>query len=233
MTTIESGLNTTQIASGLNLSLISSSIDTNGLIYSGLLPGNLTAIVSAVNVTGVLHGLNITRILLGVDLERVLSGIHLKRLLRGLNLEHFVPALLHEFPHGVVQVKQALWTYPSLIFAQSVSSIFFGRLSDYLGRRWIFLFGNLVSFVAFLATARAKEGSSIAGLVSYAGLFGNIEKLIFEAERPHRDRYRHSDFGSLASTRGACPNPSPFYSNSDMLESLGTTVGSSCRNRYV
>jgi len=166
-----------------------------------------------------------------VDLERVLSGIHLKRLLLGLNLGHFFPALQHEFPRGVVQIKKALWAYPSLIFAQSVSSIFFGRLSDYLGRRWIFLFGNFVSFVAFLATAQAKEGSTIAGLVSHESSLANTEKLIFDAERPYRDRYRYSDLGSLASTRRACPNPSPIYSNRDMPESLCTIAGPSCRNR--
>ncbi|GAD95404.1 siderophore iron transporter [Paecilomyces variotii No. 5] len=177
LTIIESSLNMTRIASGLNITRIASSINVEDLIYSGLFEGNLTEIVSDLNVTGSISGLNLTKILSGVDLRVFVSGIHLKQLLHGLNLKVFIPELLYEFPRGVDQVKEGLWTYPTLIFAQAISSVFFGRLSDYVGRRWVFLFGNLVSFVEFLATGRAKEGSSIAGLTGMIGIGTGIQIL--------------------------------------------------------
>ena len=165
LTTIASGLNLTEMATGVNMTQISSSVKLSDMFY-GLLARNLNEFESGVNFTGIARGLHLKQILSGVNLTQVVSGVQLRELLLGLNPTKFVPEAYYAVPYGIGQVKQGLWTYPTLLFAQILSSVLFGRLSDYVGRRWIFLFGNLVSFVAFLGTARVKEGASIAGLVS-------------------------------------------------------------------
>lgn len=56
---------------------------------------------------------------------------------------------------------------------------------------------------------------------------------MFDSECTHRYWYRYSDPGSVVSTSGTCSDPSPFYSNGGMPESLCAIVGSPRCNRYV
>ncbi|KAL4910499.1 fungal trichothecene efflux pump [Aspergillus multicolor] len=78
---------------------------------------------------------------------------------------------------GKDKVPTLNWAFPTLLFAQAFSNIFFGRLSDYIGRRWIFVAGNLVAFVGFLSCSRVSHGHSISGLHVLIGLGTGIQVL--------------------------------------------------------
>jgi MFS family permease len=67
------------------------------------------------------------------------------------------------------------WAFPTLLFCQSISAVLFGRISDFVGRRWIFVGGNGVAFIGFLTCGRVSEPSTIVGMVS------SSDFLIFQA----------------------------------------------------
>lgn len=165
MTRVAPALNLTTIAAGVNMTQIDDSINLRDIIQ-GLVKDNATELVSGLNITEILKSFNYIDIAHGINSAELLSGLNLQELMTSLNLTTFTSEALPEISYGIGQLKQGFWIYPNLIFAQIISSLFFGRLSDYVGRRWIFLFGNLVSFVSFLATSRVEQGATIAGLVS-------------------------------------------------------------------
>ncbi|KAL2817603.1 fungal trichothecene efflux pump [Aspergillus granulosus] len=68
-----------------------------------------------------------------------------------------------------------LWAFPTLMFCQSASAIMFGRISDFIGRRWIFIGGNILSFVGFLSCGRADDASTITGLSALVGIGTGIQ----------------------------------------------------------
>lgn len=167
VTSVADGLDLTQMASGVNTTQIESSLYPNELFW-GVVHTNLKEFASGVNFTGLARGLHTREFLPGINVTQVASGLQLRDLVSGLNVTNFFPAAYNEFPTGVNELKTTLWIYPTIIFTQTLSSVFFGRLSDYVGRRWIFLFGNVASFAAFLAAGRSNEGSNMTGLVSHA-----------------------------------------------------------------
>ncbi|KAH0845931.1 hypothetical protein FOPE_11436 [Fonsecaea pedrosoi] len=67
------------------------------------------------------------------------------------------------------------WGYPTLIFSQALSSVLFGRLSDFVGRRWIFVIANLIAFVGFIAVGRASTQSTIVGLGVLIGIGTGVQ----------------------------------------------------------
>lgn len=69
------------------------------------------------------------------------------------------------------------WAWPTILFAQTISTVLFCRMSDLIGRRYIFLFGNLVAFVGFLATGRVKEPATPTGLSALIGIGPGIQIL--------------------------------------------------------
>ncbi|RDW57879.1 uncharacterized protein DSM5745_11397 [Aspergillus mulundensis] len=81
-----------------------------------------------------------------------------------------MPAIL-----GRDEIPTLNWAFPTLLFAQAFSNVFFGRLSDYVGRRWIFIAGNLVAFVGFLSCSRVSHGYSISGLHVLIGIGTGIQ----------------------------------------------------------
>lgn len=137
-------------------------------MFWGLVHTDLEEFLGGINFTSITQAIQPGQVLAGVSPPKILSGVQRRELAPGLNLTNFIPAAYDQIPTGVVQVKEGLWIYPILIFAQILNSVFFGRLSDYIGRRWIFLFGNMLSFIAFIATGRANGGATITGLVSLA-----------------------------------------------------------------
>lgn len=155
------------MANGVNTTQIESSLYPNELFW-GVVHTNAKEFASGVNFTGLAQGLHMKEFLPGINATQVASGIQLANLVSGLNVTNFFPAAYKEFPAGVNEMRTALWIYPTIIFTQTLSSVFFGRLSDYVGRRWIFLFGNVASFAAFLAAGRSNEGPNLTGLVSNA-----------------------------------------------------------------
>ncbi|KAL3459328.1 fungal trichothecene efflux pump [Aspergillus heterothallicus] len=68
-----------------------------------------------------------------------------------------------------------LWAFPTLMFCQSASAILFGRISDFIGRRWIFIGGNALSFIGFLSCGRADDASTITGLSALIGIGTGIQ----------------------------------------------------------
>ncbi|KAL3444131.1 fungal trichothecene efflux pump [Aspergillus insuetus] len=97
----------------------------------------------------------------------------------------FYAALLGSFPSwnmlGTV-IPQTLgaettflWAFPTLMFCQSASAILFGRISDFVGRRWIFVGGNLLSFISFLSCGRAVDAAAITGLCALIGIGTGIQ----------------------------------------------------------
>ena len=152
------------MAEGIDRTAIASSLDPNEMFW-GLAHTDLEEFLSGINFTGIAQAIQPREVLAGVRSPKVLPGIEPKELARGLNLTNFIPAAYDQIPTGIAQLKEGLWIYPVLIFTQTLSSVFFGRLSDYVGRRWIFLLGNILSFIAFIATSRANGGATITGLV--------------------------------------------------------------------
>ncbi|KAL3443572.1 hypothetical protein BJX65DRAFT_311730 [Aspergillus insuetus] len=69
-------------------------------------------------------------------------------------------------PQVIGQDPPFRWAFPTLLLCQSASSLLFGRASDFVGRRWIFIGGNTLSFVGFIACSRAAESTTIVGLAS-------------------------------------------------------------------
>jgi len=68
---------------------------------------------------------------------------------------------------GPGQTKALAFAGPTLLLTQTLSGVLFGRLSDFVGRRWVFIGGNLVACVGFVATGRVDNGSTVTGLVRY------------------------------------------------------------------
>lgn len=165
VTSVSDGLDLAGIASGVNTTQIESNLFTNELFW-GVVHSDPSQFASGFNSTGIAHGLHMGEILPAINVTQIASGLQLGNLISGLNVTNFFPAAYNEFPAGIQEMRIALWFYPTLIFTQTLSSVFFGRLSDYVGRRWIFLFGNAVSVAAFLATGRSDEGTTMTGLVS-------------------------------------------------------------------
>lgn len=165
LTIVNTGLNLTQMAEGINRTAIASSLDPNEMFW-GLVHTNLEEFLEGISFTSITQAIQPREILAGVSPSKVLPGVQPKELAAGLNLTGFIPAAYDQIPTAVVQVRETLWIYPILIFTQILSSVFFRRLSDYVGRRWIFLFGNMLSFIAFIATGFANGGATITGLVS-------------------------------------------------------------------
>lgn len=167
VTSVSDGLDLAQMASGVNTTQIESSLFPDELFW-GVVHSDSKEFTSGINFTGIAQGLHMGEILPGINVTQIASGLQLGNLISGLNVTNFFPAAYNEFPAGIQEMRTALWFYPTLIFTQTLSSVFFGRLSDYIGRRWIFLFGNAVSLAAFLATGRSNEGTTMTGLVSRA-----------------------------------------------------------------
>lgn len=69
------------------------------------------------------------------------------------------------------------WAWPTILFTQTISTVLFGRMSDLIGRRYIFLFGNLVAFVGFLAGGRVKEPATATGLSALIGIGTGVQIL--------------------------------------------------------
>lgn len=69
------------------------------------------------------------------------------------------------------------WAWPTILFTQTISTVLFGRMSDLIGRRYIFLFGNLVAFVGFLAGGRVKEPATATGLSALIGIGTSVQIL--------------------------------------------------------
>lgn len=111
---------------------------------------------------------------------------------------------------GIGQSSSLNWAYPTLLVSQTFSSILFGRLSDLVGRRWVFVLGNLVAFVGFLATGRVSERASISGLVRIASLnfifFAHVEKGCFG-----RTWDRGASHWAIPSVGRACSGTSTVY----------------------
>ncbi|OQD77601.1 hypothetical protein PENDEC_c002G01964 [Penicillium decumbens] len=173
---VSDGLDFVQMASGVNTTQIESSLFPNELFW-GVVHTDLNEFTSGVNFTGLAQGLHMGEILPGINVTQIASGLQLGNLVAGLNVTNFFPAAYDEFPAGIQELKTALWIYPTIIFTQTLSSVFFGRLSDYVGRRWIFLFGNAVSIAAFLAAGRSNEGSTMTGLSALIGIGTGIQIL--------------------------------------------------------
>ncbi|KAH8879174.1 MFS general substrate transporter [Thozetella sp. PMI_491] len=76
---------------------------------------------------------------------------------------------------GPAEVGSLNWAWPNLLFSQTLSSILFGRLSDFIGRRWIFVCGNIVSAVGFIACGRSSDGRTISGLNVLIGVGSGIQ----------------------------------------------------------
>jgi hypothetical protein len=164
LTTVTAGLDLNQMASGVNTTELKSAFDPNTLFW-GIAHTDLKEFASGINITAVKDGIDLRGIARGINPSQVAAGLQLRQLATGLNLTNFLPALYNDFPTAINEVKTSLWIYPTFVFAQIASSIIFGRISDYVGRRWIFLFGNLVSFAGFLAGGRAHGATEITGLV--------------------------------------------------------------------
>lgn len=166
VTSVAGGLDLTQMASGVNTTQIGSNLYPDELFW-GVVHTDVKEFASGVNLTGLARGLHMGEILPGINVTQIGSGIQIGDLVSGLNVTNFFLAAYNEFPSGVNEMRTTLWIYPTIIFTQTLSSVFFGRLSDYVGRRWIVLFGNIASLAAFLAAGRSNEGSKMTGLVSH------------------------------------------------------------------
>ena len=167
VTSVSDGMDFVQMASGVNTTQIESSLFPNELFW-GVVHTDAKEFASGVNFTGLARGLHMGEILPGINVTQIASGLQLGNLISGLNFTNFFPAAYNEFPAGIQEVRTTLWIYPTIIFTQTLSSVFFGRLSDYVGRRWVFLLGNAVSVAAFLGAGQSNEGSTMTGLVSRA-----------------------------------------------------------------
>lgn len=165
VTSVAEGLDLTQMASGVNTTQIESSLYPNELFW-GVVHTNMKEFASGINLNELARGLHMGEILPGINVTQIGSGLQIGNLVYGLNVTNFFPAAYNEFPTGMNEMRTALWIYPTIIFTQTLSSVFFGRLSDYVGRRWIFLLGNVASLAAFLAAGRSNKGSNLTGLVS-------------------------------------------------------------------
>ncbi|KAL4806044.1 hypothetical protein BDV18DRAFT_160114 [Aspergillus unguis] len=174
LTAIVDGLNLTKMATGVNTTKILSSLDLDRMFW-GAVHTSLTEFLSGLNITRAAEGIDMRGILSGLNLTKVAAGLNLTELTSAMNLNVFVPTVVDQVPAAIDELKDGLWVYPTLIFAQILSSVFFGRLSDYVGRRWIFLFGNMMSFVAFLCVGRVNDGSKIAGLSALIGIGTGIQ----------------------------------------------------------
>ncbi|KAJ0415789.1 fungal trichothecene efflux pump [Aspergillus carlsbadensis] len=92
----------------------------------------------------------------------------------------WLPQLMHgaslwHTDAGIGADSTFLWTFPTLMFCQSASAILFGRISDFVGRRWIFIAGNLLSFIGFLSCGRADDAATITGLSALIGIGTGIQ----------------------------------------------------------
>ncbi|CAK7198053.1 hypothetical protein SEUCBS139899_000711 [Sporothrix eucalyptigena] len=70
------------------------------------------------------------------------------------------------------------WAFPTLFFSHTTGCFFFGRLTDYIGRRWPFVVCNILSFVGFIASGRVSTTSptpAIAGLAVLIGLGTSLQ----------------------------------------------------------
>ena len=176
---ISAGVNVANVADGLDLAQMAHGVNTTQLgsslfpddMFWGVVHTNPQEFASGFNFTGIARSLNMGEILPSINVTQIASGLQMADLVSGLNVTNSVPAAYNEFPAGVHDLRSALWIYPTLMFTQTLSSVFFGRLSDYVGRRWIFLFGNAVSLAAFLAAGRSEQGVNMAGLVYNAIFF--------------------------------------------------------------
>ncbi|CAK7207965.1 hypothetical protein SEUCBS139899_010799 [Sporothrix eucalyptigena] len=62
------------------------------------------------------------------------------------------------------------WALPTLVFTHTAGAFFLGRLTDYIGRRWPFVFANLIAFVGFIAAGRATSSKTFSGLNCLIGV---------------------------------------------------------------
>ncbi|PLB38150.1 uncharacterized protein BDW47DRAFT_117436 [Aspergillus candidus] len=182
---ISAGVNVANVADGLDLAQMAHGVNTTQLesslfpddMFWGVVHTNPQEFASGFNFTGIARSLNMGEILPSINVTQIASGLQMADLVSGLNVTNSVPAAYNEFPAGVHDLRSALWIYPTLMFTQTLSSVFFGRLSDYVGRRWIFLFGNAVSLAAFLAAGRSDQGVNMTGLSALLGIGTGIQVL--------------------------------------------------------
>lgn len=142
---------------------------------------NWTEMASGVNLTRIRSGLNMTGIMDNVDLPQVASGLDVLPILLSFNVTRMEPALkslrnitsglqleseMGEVHTAITKVKQSQWVLPTLVSTQVLSSILFGRLSDYVGRRWVLIGGNCLALIGFLTVPRVSYGLKQAALVS-------------------------------------------------------------------
>ncbi|KAJ3533789.1 hypothetical protein NM208_g7827 [Fusarium decemcellulare] len=83
--------------------------------------------------------------------------------------------LTSNVPLALAPSTTIAWAYPTLLFSQALSAILLGRISDFVGRRWVFVLGNLIAFVGFLATGRVSDARSIVGLAVLIGIGTGIQ----------------------------------------------------------
>ncbi|KAF5004109.1 hypothetical protein FDECE_9382 [Fusarium decemcellulare] len=83
--------------------------------------------------------------------------------------------LTSNVPLALAPSTTIAWAYPTLLFSQALSAILLGRISDFVGRRWVFVLGNLIAFVGFLATGRVSNARSIVGLAVLIGIGTGIQ----------------------------------------------------------
>ncbi|KAF4459763.1 MFS general substrate transporter [Fusarium albosuccineum] len=83
--------------------------------------------------------------------------------------------LTSNVPLAMAPSTTIAWAYPTLLFSQALSAILLGRISDFVGRRWVFVLGNLIAFVGFLATGRVSDARSIVGLAVLIGIGTGIQ----------------------------------------------------------
>ncbi|KAJ0420298.1 hypothetical protein BJY00DRAFT_313237 [Aspergillus carlsbadensis] len=176
LTVIAEGLDMGRILIGVNVSHVVSSIDSDRIL-SGVLDGSVEEILTGLNVSGVMQGINETAAVAGVNMTQVQLGLDMEQLMAGLNADEFLSVAGQHFAAAVNAVKTGLWMYPTLLFTQVLSSLLGGRLSDYIGRRWVFLLGNIISFIGFICGGRANDASIIVGLTVLVGIGTGIQIL--------------------------------------------------------
>lgn len=70
-----------------------------------------------------------------------------------------------------------VWAFPTLMFSHTAACFFFGRLTDFVGRRWPFIACNVLAFVGFLASGRVPvtQPTAISGIVVLIGLGTSLQ----------------------------------------------------------
>lgn len=72
---------------------------------------------------------------------------------------------------------ETVWAFPVLMFSHTAACFFFGRLTDFIGRRWPFIACNILAFIGFLASGRvpATQPTAISGLAVLIGLGTSLQ----------------------------------------------------------